>query len=84
MNAERKIFGPDRPAVMETVDDAVNCDIAIIGSGMGGGTLAFALRGRGASVLLVECGDFLIVRVTPSSSRSGWVSTPTLTSVEQP
>lgn len=37
----------------------VSCDIAIIGSGMGGGTLAWALRDGGADVLLVERGDHL-------------------------
>jgi choline dehydrogenase-like flavoprotein len=31
-------------------------DIAIIGSRMGGGTLAFALRDRSANVLIVERG----------------------------
>jgi choline dehydrogenase-like flavoprotein len=39
--------------------DQVTCDIAIIGSGMGGGTLAWALRDSGADVLLVERGDHL-------------------------
>jgi choline dehydrogenase-like flavoprotein len=34
-------------------------DIVIIGAGMGGGTLAWGLRGAGKSVLLVERGDFL-------------------------
>ena len=34
-------------------------DIVIVGSGMGGGTLAYALRNAGASVLLVERGDFI-------------------------
>lgn len=34
-------------------------DIIIIGSGAGGGTLARALAGSGASILLVERGDFL-------------------------
>ena len=34
-------------------------DVIIIGSGPGGGTLAFALRGQGKSVLLVERGGFL-------------------------
>jgi choline dehydrogenase-like flavoprotein len=37
----------------------IECDIAIIGSGMGGGTLAWALRHSGARVVLVERGDFL-------------------------
>ncbi len=34
-------------------------DIIIIGSGMGGGTLAYALRNSGARILLLERGDFL-------------------------
>lgn len=34
-------------------------DVVIIGSGMGGGTLAYALRERGPRVLLVERGDFI-------------------------
>lgn len=34
-------------------------DIVIIGSGMGGGALAFGLRDRGARVLLLERGDYL-------------------------
>ena len=34
-------------------------DIAIIGSGAGGGTLAWGLRHSGAKVLLIERGDFL-------------------------
>ncbi len=37
----------------------VTCDIAIVGSGMGGGTLAWALRDSGADVLLLERGDRL-------------------------
>ena len=34
-------------------------DIIIIGSGMGGGALAFGLRNQGARVLLLERGDYL-------------------------
>ena len=34
-------------------------DIAIIGSGMGGSTLAYALRDSGAKVVVLERGDFL-------------------------
>jgi choline dehydrogenase-like flavoprotein len=36
-----------------------HADIVIVGTGMGGGTLAWALRDCGASVLLLERGDFL-------------------------
>jgi choline dehydrogenase-like flavoprotein len=38
---------------------AMHADVAIVGTGMGGGTLAWALRDSGASVLLIERGDFL-------------------------
>ncbi|MGK3958465.1 GMC family oxidoreductase [Arthrobacter sp. R4] len=34
-------------------------DVVIVGSGMGGGTLAYALRDSGCSVLLVERGGFV-------------------------
>lgn len=34
-------------------------DIVIIGGGMGGGTLAYALRNSGARILIVERGDFI-------------------------
>jgi choline dehydrogenase-like flavoprotein len=44
----------DPPEVLDT-------DIAIVGSGMGGGTLAYALRESGARVLIIEQGDFLPV-----------------------
>jgi choline dehydrogenase-like flavoprotein len=37
----------------------ITTDIAIIGSGMGGGTLAYALRNRGAKILIVERGGYL-------------------------
>ena len=34
-------------------------DIVIIGSGVGGGTLAYALAATGARILIVERGDFV-------------------------
>lgn len=34
-------------------------DVVIVGSGMGGGTLAYALKDAGARVLLLERGDFV-------------------------
>lgn len=40
-------------------DGIVRADIVIIGSGMGGSTLAWALKDTGADVLVVERGDFL-------------------------
>ncbi len=36
-----------------------NYDIVIVGTGAGGGTLAYALRESGAKILLVERGDYL-------------------------
>jgi len=44
---------------MTAAPEIIDTDIAIIGSGPGGGTLAYALRQAGARVLLVEQGDFL-------------------------
>lgn len=41
--------------------EVVHTDVAIIGSGMGGGSLAYALRDNGVRVLIVEQGDFLPV-----------------------
>jgi choline dehydrogenase-like flavoprotein len=38
---------------------AHHADVVIVGTGMGGGTLAWALRDSGAKVLLLERGDFL-------------------------
>ncbi len=40
-------------------------DIVIIGTGMGGGTLAYALRNSNARILLIERGDYL-----PSESKN--------------
>lgn len=37
----------------------LNADVVVIGSGMGGGTMARALASSGASVLVVERGDYL-------------------------
>ena len=59
MNTSHTLFGPGTPPVPDKVGDVVDCDIAVIGSGMGGGTLAHALRNSGANVLVIERGDFL-------------------------
>jgi choline dehydrogenase-like flavoprotein len=40
-------------------ESRIDCDIAIVGSGVGGATLAWALRDSGARVLVLERGDFL-------------------------
>jgi choline dehydrogenase-like flavoprotein len=46
-------------AVVTDPAETLRYDIAIIGSGMGGGTLAYALRHTGARILIIEQGDFL-------------------------
>ncbi|MHA4854596.1 GMC oxidoreductase [Rhodococcus sp. MSC1_016] len=53
------VFAAGTSPVVTTAPDTIDCDIAIIGSGMGGGTLAYALRDSGARVLIIEQGDFL-------------------------
>src|ERR1700759_3079069 len=50
--------GPPR-AVPRRQPGEVECDIAVIGAGVGGATLAWALRESGARVLVLEQGDFL-------------------------
>jgi len=45
--------------MIDMTTTTITTDIAIIGSGMGGGTLAYALRNRGAKVLIVERGGYL-------------------------
>ncbi len=54
------IFAPGAPSVVPP-DHAgdIECDIAIIGAGVGGATLAWALRESGARILVIEKGDFL-------------------------
>ncbi|MCO4253241.1 GMC oxidoreductase [Pseudarthrobacter raffinosi] len=46
-------------SVLEAQGSTIETDILIIGSGMGGGTLSWALRNSGRQVLVVERGDFL-------------------------
>lgn len=41
------------------MSNELSCDIAIIGSGAGGSTVAYALRNSGARVLVLERGGFL-------------------------
>ncbi|MFC6879136.1 MULTISPECIES: GMC family oxidoreductase [Actinomadura] len=53
------VFAPGTPKVITEPPDDLECDIVIVGSGMGGGTLAYALRDSGARVLIVEQGGFL-------------------------
>src|SRR6476661_3308631 len=54
------IFASGAPGVVpEDHGGDVECDIAIVGSGVGGATLAWALRDSGARVLVLEKGDFL-------------------------
>jgi len=54
------LFGPASPAVLSALGaGSLDCDIAVLGSGMGGSTLAYALRNSGARVLVVERGEFM-------------------------
>jgi choline dehydrogenase-like flavoprotein len=53
------VFQAGRPPVVTDPGHEVDCDIAIIGSGMGGGTMAHGLKDSGARVLIIEQGDFL-------------------------
>ena len=51
---------PLREGALVTPDqDTLTADVVIIGSGMGGGTLAWALKDSGLDVLIVERGQFL-------------------------
>ncbi|WP_433465024.1 GMC oxidoreductase [Spirillospora sp. CA-128828] len=68
-----QVFGGNRPAVIADPPDELECDILIIGSGMGGGTLAYALRDSGARVLIVEQGDFLPKEVSNWSAKDVFV-----------
>ena len=51
----------ERPAggVIPAPETDLECDVAIIGSGMGGATVAYALKDSGARVVVLERGDFL-------------------------
>jgi choline dehydrogenase-like flavoprotein len=53
------MFNLEVPEPTRTGPKKKKYDVVIVGSGMGGGTLAFALKDAGASVLLIERGDFL-------------------------
>ena len=46
-------------SIIDDATDDLHCDIAIIGSGMGGASLAYALRNCGADVIVLEQGGFL-------------------------
>jgi choline dehydrogenase-like flavoprotein len=53
------VFAPASPKVIVDPPGQIDCDIAIVGSGVGGATLAWALRDSGARILVIESGDFL-------------------------
>src|SRR3984957_2042007 len=52
-------FAAGTPSVISDPPERISCDIAIVGSGVGGATLAWALRDSGARILVIERGDFL-------------------------
>lgn len=60
-HAQVDVYPALRPgAVLDPGDaDTVSADVVIVGSGMGGSTLAWALRNQGLEVLVVERGRFL-------------------------
>ncbi|MFJ6729223.1 MULTISPECIES: GMC oxidoreductase [unclassified Streptomyces] len=64
------VFGPTEPSVVKNPAADIECDIAVIGSGMGGGTFAYALRESGARVLIIEMGDFLPREIANWNPRS--------------
>ncbi|GHF67274.1 dehydrogenase [Streptomyces mashuensis] len=53
------IWGPGTPPVVRRDDSHYDADVAVIGSGAGGATVAWALAATGARVLVVERGGFL-------------------------
>lgn len=54
------IFAQGAPAVVSPDHDGdISCDVAIVGAGIGGATLAWALRETGTRVVVIEQGDFL-------------------------
>lgn len=50
---------PGAPVEAPVPDEVIRTDIAIIGSGMGGGTMAYALKDSAAKVLIIERGHRL-------------------------
>lgn len=50
---------PEATAELALPDEVIRTDIAIIGSGMGGGTMAYALKDSGAKILIIERGHRL-------------------------
>lgn len=65
---------PREPRALDVVtpdaDGNINCDVVIIGSGMGGSTFAHALRDSGLDIVIVERGDFLPREVQNWSAES--------------
>ncbi|QGV82137.1 GMC family oxidoreductase N-terminal domain-containing protein [Streptomyces ficellus] len=53
------IWGRGTPPVVAAEQDTYEADVAVVGSGAGGATLAWALASTGARVLVVERGGFL-------------------------
>src|SRR3954462_1107416 len=52
---------------------AEHYDVIIIGSGAGGGTMAYALAPTGKRILLLERGDFMPREIENWSSQAVWV-----------
>ena len=67
------VFAPGAPSVITDDVDEVSADVVIVGSGVGGATLAWALRESGARVLVLEVGGFLPRELENWSPRSVFV-----------
>jgi choline dehydrogenase-like flavoprotein len=60
IRAEQSLQPPLREGALVNPDqETLTADVVIIGSGMGGGTLAWALKDTGLDVLIIERGQFL-------------------------
>lgn len=67
-----ELFGPATAGVIADAPEVITCDIAIVGSGMAGATVAWALRDSGARVLVIEQGDFVPRERENWSAREVW------------
>lgn len=64
------VFAADTPWVPDDAPDTIDCDVAVIGAGMGGSTVAWALRDSDARVLVIERGGFLPREEANASARA--------------
>lgn len=65
---DARLHAWDEPGA--TADEEIETDIVIVGSGMGGATLAYALRDSGRRILVLERGDRLPMEPENSDPRA--------------